>query len=49
LFEYLILEPTNEGGDANSVWMKMATCIRKVALEEFEVTKEGKRETKETW
>jgi hypothetical protein len=49
LFEYPILEPTNEGGDANSVWMKMTTCIRKVALEEFEVTKEGKRETKETW
>jgi hypothetical protein len=31
------------------MWMKMATCIRKVALEEFGVSKGGKRETKETW
>jgi hypothetical protein len=29
--------------------MEMATCIRKVASEEFEVTKGGKREAKETW
>jgi hypothetical protein len=29
--------------------MKMSTCIRKVASEEFGVTKGGKRETKETW
>jgi hypothetical protein len=29
--------------------MKMSTCIRKVASEEFRVTKEGKRETKDTW
>jgi hypothetical protein len=41
--------PWHEGGDANSMWMKMTTCIRKVALEEFGVTKGGKRETKETW
>jgi hypothetical protein len=25
----------HEGGDANSMWMKMTTCIRKVALKEF--------------
>jgi hypothetical protein len=31
------------------MWMKMSTCIRKMALEEFGVTKGGKRETKETW
>jgi hypothetical protein len=31
------------------MWMKMTTCIRKVASEEFGVTKGGKRETKETW
>jgi hypothetical protein len=37
------------GGDANSMWMKMSTCIRKVASEEFGVTKGGKREIKETW
>jgi hypothetical protein len=29
--------------------MGMATYIRKVASEEFGVTKEGKREAKETW
>jgi hypothetical protein len=39
----------HEGGDANSMWMKMSTYIRKVALEEFVVTKGGKCETKETW
>jgi hypothetical protein len=31
------------------MWMKIATCIRKVALKEFGVTKGGKCETKETW
>jgi phage terminase small subunit len=31
------------------MWMKMSICIRKVASEEFGVTKGGKRETKETW
>jgi hypothetical protein len=41
--------PWHEGGDANSMWMKMSTCIRKVALEEFRVSKGGKCETKETW
>jgi hypothetical protein len=41
--------PWHEGGDANSMWMKMSTCIRKVASEEFRVTKGGKCETKETW
>jgi hypothetical protein len=41
--------PWHEGGDANSMWMKMSTCIRKVASEEFRVTKGGKHETKETW
>jgi hypothetical protein len=41
--------PWHEGGDANSMWMKMFTCIRKVASEEFGASKGGKRETKETW
>jgi hypothetical protein len=41
--------PWHEGGDANSMWMEMTTCIRKVVSEEFRVTKGGKRETKETW
>jgi hypothetical protein len=40
--------PWHEGNDANSIWMGMTTCIRKVASEEFEVTKGGKREAKET-
>jgi hypothetical protein len=31
------------------MWMKMSTCIRKVASEEFGVTKGGKHETKEIW
>jgi hypothetical protein len=31
------------------MWIKMTTCIRKVTLEEFGVTKRGKRETKDTW
>jgi hypothetical protein len=31
------------------MWMKMSTCITKVASEEFRVIKGGKRETKETW
>jgi hypothetical protein len=39
----------HEGGDANSMWMKIFTCIRKVASEEFRVNKGGKRETKDTW
>jgi hypothetical protein len=41
--------PWHEGGDANSMWMKRSTYIRKVASEEFGVTKGGKREIKETW
>jgi hypothetical protein len=41
--------PWHDGGDANSMWMGMATCIRKVASEEFGVTKGGKHEAKQTW
>jgi hypothetical protein len=47
--ERVLKEGPWHGGDANSMWMKMSTCIRKVASEEFGVTKGGKRETKETW
>jgi hypothetical protein len=42
-------DPWHEGDDANSMWMGMTTCIKKVASEEFGVTKGGKREAKETW
>jgi hypothetical protein len=31
--------PWHEGGDANSLWMKISTCIRKVTSKEFRVTK----------
>jgi hypothetical protein len=50
MFKERILKegPWHERGDANSMWMKIVTYIRKVALEEFEVTKGGKCETKET-
>jgi hypothetical protein len=32
-----------------NMWMKMVTCIRKVASEELRVTKVSKREIKERW
>ena len=41
--------PWEEGGDADNVWMKMATCIRKVASEEFGVSRERRSEDKDTW
>jgi hypothetical protein len=41
--------PRHEGVDANNMWMKISTCIKKVDSEEFGVTKEGEHETKETW
>jgi hypothetical protein len=31
--------PWHEGGDTNSMWMKMSTYNRKVTSEEFGVTK----------
>jgi hypothetical protein len=41
--------PWEEEGDANNMWMKMGTCIRKVALEEFGVSRGSRREAKDTW
>jgi hypothetical protein len=38
-----------EEEDANNMWVKMATCIRKVALEVFRVTKGSIGEPKDTW
>ena len=35
-------------GDADNVWMKMATCIRKVASEEFGVSRGRRSEDKDT-
>jgi hypothetical protein len=39
-------DPWHKVGDANSMWMGMTTCIRKVTSEEFGVTKGGKCEAK---
>jgi hypothetical protein len=35
--------------DANNMWVKMATCIRKVASEVFGMTKGTSGEPKDTW
>ncbi|PWZ22060.1 Craniofacial development protein 2 [Zea mays] len=39
----------SEEKDANNMWVKMATCIRKVASEVFGVTKGSRGEPKDTW
>ena len=41
--------PWSEAGDADSMWVKMGTCIRKVAKEVLGVTKGKKPEAKDTW
>ncbi|KAG2644715.1 hypothetical protein PVAP13_2KG375891 [Panicum virgatum] len=41
--------PWEEGEDADDMWLKMATCVRKVASEVFGVSKGGKQEGKDTW
>ena len=41
--------PWEEGGDADNMWMKMATCIRKVASEEFGVSRGSRSEVRDTW
>jgi hypothetical protein len=41
--------PWEEEGDADNMWMKMATCIRKVASQEFGVSRGSRREAKDTW
>jgi hypothetical protein len=38
-----------EGADVDDMWLKMATCVRKVASEVFGVSRGGKQEVKETW
>ncbi|KAJ1279118.1 hypothetical protein BS78_04G131400, partial [Paspalum vaginatum] len=38
-----------EEENANNMWVKMATCIRKVASEVFGVTKGKRSEPKDTW
>jgi hypothetical protein len=39
----------NVGNDANSMRNKMSTHIQNVTIEVFEITKENKRESKDTW
>ncbi|EMS49145.1 Cysteine-rich receptor-like protein kinase 26 [Triticum urartu] len=41
--------PWEERGDADNVWMKMATCIREVASKEFGVSRERRSKDKDTW
>jgi hypothetical protein len=41
--------PWEEREDANDMWLKMATCVRKVAAEVFGVSRGGKQEAKDTW
>jgi hypothetical protein len=37
-----------EGEDADNMWLKMATCVRNVALEVFGMSRGGKQEAKDT-
>jgi dipeptidase len=39
----------NEGDDADNMWKDMTTHIQKVTIEVFGVTRENKREPKDTW
>jgi hypothetical protein len=41
--------PWNECEDADNIWKEMTTHIRNVSIEMFEVTRENKRESKDTW
>jgi hypothetical protein len=47
--ERMIMEGTwGEEGDADSMWVKMSTCIRKVAREVLRLTTGKKPEAKDT-
>ncbi|KAF8776542.1 hypothetical protein HU200_003259 [Digitaria exilis] len=41
--------PWDEGADVDDMWLKMATCVRKVAAEVFGVSRGGKQKGKDTW
>ena len=41
--------PWEEGEDDDDMWLKMTTCVRKVASEVFSVSRGGKQEGKDTW
>jgi len=41
--------PCKDEGDANNMWEKMATCIRKVAAEVLGMTKGSGCDLKDAW
>ena len=41
--------PWEEGEDADDMWLKMTTCVRKVDSEELGVSRGGKQKGKDTW
>ncbi|KAG2640605.1 hypothetical protein PVAP13_2KG106416 [Panicum virgatum] len=41
--------PWEEGEDVDDMWLKMATCVRKVASEVFDMSRGGKQGGKDTW
>jgi hypothetical protein len=47
--ERMLGEGPWEGEDADDMWLKMATCVRKVASEVFGMSRGGKQEAKDTW
>ena len=46
--ERMLGEGPWEGEDADDMWLKMATCVRKVASKVFGVSRGGKQEGKDT-
>jgi hypothetical protein len=51
VFKERVIEegPWQDEGDANDMWEKMATCIRKIASEVLGVTKGGGCDLKDSW
>ena len=51
VFKEKVIEdgPWKDEGDANNMWEKMATCVRKVASEVLRVTKGSGCDSKDTW
>jgi hypothetical protein len=47
--ERVFVEDAWSEEDANNMWVKMSTCIRKVVSEVFGVTKGSRGEPKDTW
>jgi hypothetical protein len=41
--------PWNEGDDADNMWKKITTHIRKVIIEVLRITRENKCQPKDTW